>query len=92
MADMPRKLRVGILFGGKSAEHEISLLSAKNVITAINKDKYEIFLIGIDREGRWRPVGSPQSFIQAENNHPIKIHWGGEIMAPTGRTVRSRVC
>ena len=93
MADMPRKLRVGILFGGKSAEHEISLLSAKNVITAINKDKYEIFLIGIDREGRWRPVGSPQSFIQAENNHPIKIHWGGESLAlvpgkPGGNLVR----
>ena len=93
MADMPRKLRVGILFGGKSAEHEISLLSAKNVINAIDKDKYDLFLLGIDREGRWRPVASPRSFIQAEDNHPIKIHWGNESLAlvpgrPGGNLVR----
>ncbi|MDE2092147.1 MAG: D-alanine--D-alanine ligase A, partial [Gammaproteobacteria bacterium] len=39
------KIRVGILFGGKSAEHEISLLSAKNVIDALDKNKYEAVLI-----------------------------------------------
>lgn len=48
------KIRVGILFGGKSAEHEVSLQSAKNVISAINKDKYETVLIGVDRTGQWR--------------------------------------
>jgi len=47
------KIRVGILFGGKSAEHEISLLSAKSVIEAINKDKYEVLLIGINKSGEW---------------------------------------
>ncbi len=50
---MRRKLRVGILFGGKSAEHEISLQSAKNIAQAIDKKKYEIVLIGIDKNGRW---------------------------------------
>jgi len=50
---MNKKIRVGILFGGKSAEHEISLISAKNVIDAINKDRYEIVLIGIDKNGEW---------------------------------------
>jgi len=44
---------VGILFGGKSAEHEVSLQSAKNVIAALDKDKYESVLIGIDKTGRW---------------------------------------
>jgi D-alanine-D-alanine ligase len=48
-----RKLRVGILFGGKSAEHEVSLQSAKNILQAIDKDKFEPVLVGIDREGRW---------------------------------------
>ena len=50
---MPRKIRVGILFGGRSAEHEVSLRSAKNIIAAIDSNKYEVVLIGIDKQGRW---------------------------------------
>ena len=50
---MNRKLRVGILFGGKSAEHEVSLQSALSVVDAIDSDKFEVVLIGIDRRGRW---------------------------------------
>ncbi len=50
---MKRKLRVAILFGGKSAEHEISLVSARNIVAAMDKDKYEVVSIGIDKEGRW---------------------------------------
>jgi D-alanine-D-alanine ligase len=50
---MKKKLRVAILFGGKSAEHEISLISARNIVEAMDKDKYEVISIGIDRQGRW---------------------------------------
>ena len=50
---MSKKLRVAILFGGKSAEHEISLISARNIGEAIDKNKYEILSIAIDKEGRW---------------------------------------
>jgi len=53
------KIHVGILFGGKSGEHEISLLSAQSVMRAINKDKYEIVPIGITAEGRWLAGGDP---------------------------------
>jgi D-alanine-D-alanine ligase len=48
-----KKLLIGILFGGKSAEHEISLISAANVVAAIDKDRYQPLLIGIDKKGRW---------------------------------------
>ncbi|MDD4680616.1 MAG: D-alanine--D-alanine ligase [Clostridia bacterium] len=48
-----KKIRVGILFGGKSVEHEVSLQSAKNVLTALDTDKYEAVLIGIDKSGIW---------------------------------------
>jgi D-alanine-D-alanine ligase len=47
------KLRVGILFGGKSAEHDISLQSAKNIINALDKRKYDLTLLGIDKKGMW---------------------------------------
>lgn len=62
-----KKIRVGILFGGKSAEHEISLLSAKNVIDALDKDKYEPVLIGIDKSGRWL-LNEPSRFLLNSSN------------------------
>lgn len=48
-----KKIRVGILFGGKSAEHEVSLRSAHNVADAINKNKYDVTPIFIDKNGKW---------------------------------------
>src|SRR6202142_4148382 len=47
------KLRVGILFGGRSGEHEVSLLSAASVLDAIDKTKYEVIPIGITKDGHW---------------------------------------
>jgi D-alanine-D-alanine ligase len=52
-----RKIRVGILFGGRSGEHDVSLQSAASVIHALDPAKYEIVPIGITREGQWR-IGS----------------------------------
>ena len=48
------KLDVGIIFGGKSSEHEISLSSVKSIINNISKEKYELHLIGITKEGHWK--------------------------------------
>ncbi len=50
---MANKPRVGIIFGGKSGEHEVSLASAQSVARAINRDKYDVVLIGITKQGRW---------------------------------------
>ncbi len=50
---MSKKLRVGILFGGKSAEHEISLLSARSIVKAMDQNKYEVVLLGIQKSGEW---------------------------------------
>jgi D-alanine-D-alanine ligase len=48
-----KKLRVGVLFGGRSGEHEVSLLSAASVLDAIDQEKYEVVPIGITKDGRW---------------------------------------
>jgi D-alanine-D-alanine ligase len=48
-----KKIRVAVLFGGKSAEHEVSLQSARNVIEALDKEKYEVVPIGINKAGKW---------------------------------------
>ena len=50
---MGNKLNVAVLFGGKSGEHEVSLMSATNVIKAMDKEKYNIYMIGITKQGKW---------------------------------------
>ena len=49
-----KKTRVIILCGGRSAEHEISLLSARNVLQALDRERYEPVVVGIDKLGHWR--------------------------------------
>ena len=69
-----KKLRVGILFGGKSCEHEVSLLSAKNVIDALDKEKYEPVLIGIDKTGTWHIKDPLQYLMNAHDPKQIQLH------------------
>jgi D-alanine-D-alanine ligase len=57
--DPPRKIRVGVLFGGQSAEHAVSLASATNVMAALDSAKYEVVPIGITRAGHWLTGGDP---------------------------------
>src|SRR5215213_460185 len=53
------KIKIGVVFGGRSGEHEISVRSAKSVIEQIDKDKYEVIPIAITKEGNWlNPVES----------------------------------
>lgn len=57
--DTSRRLRVLVLFGGRSAEHEISCLSARNVLDAMDPERYEVATVGITREGRWALADVP---------------------------------
>jgi len=61
-----KKIRVGILFGGRSGEHEVSLLSAASVFNAIDKDKYEVVPIGITKEGRWVTAADAERLLQGK--------------------------
>jgi len=56
---MGKKVRVGLIFGGRSAEHEVSLISAQGVMKAIDKAKYTVVPIGITKEGHWLASGDP---------------------------------
>jgi D-alanine-D-alanine ligase len=61
-----KKLRVGILFGGRSGEHEVSLLSAASVVSAIDKSKFELVPIGITKEGRGLTAGDAELLLQGK--------------------------
>ncbi|MCD6165919.1 D-alanine--D-alanine ligase [candidate division KSB1 bacterium] len=89
---MNRKIRVGILFGGRSAEHEVSLQSAKNVIEAIDKKKYEVVLIGIDKKGRWYLSEASRFLLHADNPNLIKLNKANEsVVLVPGRKVEQLV-
>lgn len=76
--DSMGKIHVGILFGGKSAEHEVSLQSAKNVIAALDKDKYDITLIGIDKQGQWYLNDQSRFLLNAHDPKTIALDKSGK--------------
>ena len=78
---MSKKIRVGILFGGRSAEHEVSLQSAKNIVDAIDKNKYEVVLIGIDKKGGWHLNEGSGFFLPATKSQLPELPEGGENLA-----------
>ena len=70
---MPPKITVAILFGGKSAEHEVSLQSARNIFEAIDKSKYNVVLIGIDKTGQWHLNDADKFLLNANDPKLIKL-------------------
>ncbi|MGB5873945.1 MAG: D-alanine--D-alanine ligase family protein [Bacteroidota bacterium] len=59
---MEKRIRIGIVFGGRSGEHEVSLASAASVIQALDPERFSVVLIGITREGRW--ISSPDALLK----------------------------
>jgi len=88
-----KKLRVGILFGGRSGEHEVSLLSAASVLNAIDKSKYEVVPIGITKEGRWLTAGDAELLLKGRGESPSHLRAGdpeatpGAAVLATGQAV-----
>ena len=78
------KLRVGILFGGRSGEHEVSLLSAASVLKAIDKSKYEVVPIGITKDGRWLTAEHAEDLLhgKAEGNGTQGLRAGDPAATP----------
>ena len=67
---MAEKFRVGVIFGGQSGEHEVSLVSAQGIMNAMDKEKYEIIPIGITKKGRWLTSGEPMKLLQPAPSVP----------------------
>src|SRR6201987_971935 len=82
-----KKLRVGILFGGRSVEHEVSLLSAASVLNAIDKEKYEVVPIGITKEGRWLTAEHAESLLTGKPFPESRHLRAGDPEPPPGAAV-----
>ena len=61
---MSRRVRVAVVAGGRSSEHEISLASARSVLAALDPERYETTTIAIDRDGRWALEGPSNRLLQ----------------------------
>ena len=85
-----KKLRVGVLFGGRSGEHEVSLLSAASVLKAIDKEKYEVVPIGITKEGRWLTAGDAERLLQGKPEEESRHLRAGDPEATPGAAVLAR--
>lgn len=87
-----KKIRVGILFGGKSAEHEVSIQSAKNVLEALDKNKFEPVLIGIDKKGQWRLNEQSALLMSSEDTRLGKLNASSsELTLMPGSTNRQLI-
>ncbi|HWW98794.1 MAG TPA: D-alanine--D-alanine ligase family protein [Edaphobacter sp.] len=69
-----KKLRVGILFGGRSGEHEVSLLSAASILNAIDRTKYEVIPIGITKQGQWLAPTEAQHLLAGDTKPAPVLH------------------
>ena len=68
---MSEKIRVGLIFGGKSGEHEVSLASAQSVLRALDETKYDAVLIGVTKEGKWLTGGNPLKTLVNGTHSPL---------------------
>jgi D-alanine-D-alanine ligase len=86
---MAERLRVAVLFGGRSGEHEVSLMSAQSVLAALDPAKYEVVGVGITKEGRWLAGPSAIAALRAavENQRALEPPASEAIPLPSPGTV-----
>jgi D-alanine-D-alanine ligase len=77
------RIRVGILFGGRSAEHEVSILSARNVVAALDRERFEPVLIGIGRDGRWLLQDEVRLLESSRDPRLVKLSDGETVSLAT---------
>ena len=81
---MAKKLRVGILFGGRSGEHEVSLLSAASVLQAIDRSKFDVVPIGITKDGRWLASADARGLLEGDQSAVARRLRAGDPAATPG--------
>lgn len=88
---MARKLKIGVIFGGRSGEHAVSLASARSILNALDREKYDLVPIGITHDGRWLLTGDPlkalTNGIETTGGTPVSLRAdpaGAGMLIPLG--------
>ena len=86
---MKKKLTIGLIFGGKSGEHEVSLVSARSIFAALDKKKYDVKLIGIDKVGKWH-LGNPKNFwLNGDDTKKIRLNLESTSVMIVNRSIQA---
>src|SRR6185503_4861469 len=89
---MEKRLRVGILFGGRSGEHEVSLLSAASVLKSIDREKFDVVPIGITKEGRWLAAAEAHDLLEGNGTEPAqKLRAGDPETTPGAKLLHEGI-
>jgi D-alanine-D-alanine ligase len=89
---MAKKLRVGVLFGGRSGEHEVSLLSAASILQAIDRKKFEVVPIGITKDGHWVAAGDARGLLEGGGNAvPRQLRAGDPEATPGAKLLHEGI-
>ena len=68
------KLNLGLIFGGRSGEHEVSLQSAKSIANTVDRQKYNLFLIAVDKQGNWYLADEDNYLTNADDPSSISLN------------------
>ena len=85
-----KKIRVGVIFGGRSGEHEVSLRSAESILKSIDRSKYDVVPIGITHEGRWLASKNAIALLPAKDAIQKTLTTGEAIVFPAEPAARGR--
>ena len=88
---MAKKLRVGVVFGGRSGEHEVSLLSAASILKAIDRKKFDVVPIGITKEGRWLTSGEADHLLTGNGDAAKQLRAGDPHATPSAKVLNQGV-
>lgn len=86
-----KKIQLGILCGGRSAEHEISLISAANIIAALDREKYNVHIIGIDKNGAWHVQDAKRYLMHERDPKQIALLDKKEVVALVAQEHRKEI-
>ncbi len=82
VTDVPRRIRVAVVFGGRSTEHSISCVSAGSVLRALDRDRYDVVPIGITREGSWVLTGDDPKALEIHGRELPEVAKGDAVVMP----------
>ena len=86
---MSKKITIGLISGGTSGEHEVSLISAYNIQAALDREKYDVLLIGIDKNGAWFLGSTPEFLENVEDVHQVKFNTEKLALLPQKNLARN---
>jgi D-alanine-D-alanine ligase len=82
MSEPRRKIRVAVVFGGRSPEHAISAVSAGSVLSALDRDQYEVLPVGVSREGAWLLVPDDPAALEIHGRELPAVEAGTAVVLP----------